>query len=59
VLCDGARYSVPRSSDAVVTVKAYPDRIEIVSRGQVVARHRRRYDGGQELEPLHYLVSFR
>lgn len=54
---DRARYSVPRSSDAVVTVKAYPDRIEIVSRGQVVARSPRRYDGGQELNPLHYLVT--
>ena len=54
---DGARYSVPRSSEAVVTVKAYPDRIEIVSRGQVVARHGRRYDGGQELDPIHYLVT--
>jgi transposase len=54
---DRARYSVPRSSEAVVTVKAYPDRIEIVSRGQVVARSPRRYDGGQELNPLHYLVT--
>ena len=54
---DRARYSVPRSSEAVVTVKAYPDHVEIISRGQVVARHRRRYDGGQELDPLHYLVT--
>lgn len=54
---DRARYSVPRSSEAAVTVKAYPDRIRVVSRGQVVARHRRRYDGGQELDPLHYLVT--
>jgi len=54
---DKARYSVPRSSEAAVTVKAYPDRVQIVSRGQVVARHRRRYDGGQELDPLHYLVT--
>jgi hypothetical protein len=54
---DRARYSVPRSSDAVVTVKAYPERIEIVSRGQVVTRSPRRYDGGQELNPLHYLVT--
>jgi hypothetical protein len=41
----------------VVTVKAYPDRIRVVSRGQVVARHPRRYDGGQELDPRHYLVT--
>jgi hypothetical protein len=54
---DRARYSVPRSSDAVVTVKAYPDHVTIVSRGQVVARHHRRYDGGQTLDPLHYLVT--
>lgn len=54
---DKARYSVPRNSEAVVTVKAYPDHVEIISRGQVVARHRRRYDGGQELDPLHYLVT--
>jgi hypothetical protein len=54
---DRARYSVPRSSEAVVTVKAYPDRIEIVSRGQVIAQAPRRYDGGQELNPLHYLVT--
>ncbi len=54
---DRARYSVPRSSEAVVTVKAYPDHVEIVSRGQVVKQHRRRYDGGQELDPLDYLVT--
>jgi len=54
---DRARYSVPRSSEAVVTVKAYPERIEIVSRGQVIARPPRRYDGGDELNPLHYLVT--
>ncbi|MHC4107427.1 MAG: IS21 family transposase [Planctomycetota bacterium] len=54
---DRARYSIPRSSEAAVTVKAYPDHVEIVSRGEVVARHRRRYDGGQELDPLHYLVT--
>jgi hypothetical protein len=54
---DRARYSVPRSSEAVVTVKAYPDRIEIVSRGRVIAQAPRRYDGGQELNPLHYLVT--
>ena len=54
---DRGRYSVPRSSAAVVTVKAYPDHVEIVSRGQVVSRHRRRYDGGQELDPLHYLAT--
>jgi transposase len=54
---DKARYSVPRNSEAAVTVKAYPDHVQIVSRGQVVARHRRRYDGGQELDPLHYLVT--
>ncbi len=54
---DRARYSVPRSSEAVVTVKAYPDHVEIVSRGQVVARHARRYDGGQQLDPIHYLVT--
>lgn len=54
---DRARYSVPRSSEAVVTVKAYPDGIQIVSRGQVIARHPRRYDSGQELDPRHYLIT--
>jgi transposase len=54
---DRARYSVPRRTESVVTVKAYPHRVEIVSRGEVVAKHRRRYDGGQELNPLHYLVT--
>jgi transposase len=54
---DHNRYSVPRAySFRAVAVKGYIDRVEIVERGQVVARHRRHYGRDmQVLDPLHYL----
>jgi transposase len=56
---DHNRYSVPRAcAFRTVTVKGYIDRVEVVERGQVVARHRRPYDRDQQvLDPLHYLAS--
>jgi transposase len=57
VLFEEARYSVPRPvAFETVTVKAYLDRIAIVHKGVVVARHpRSRTPGEQTLEPAHYL----
>lgn len=57
VLYEGVRYSVPRHvAFAPVTVKAYLDRIVLVHKGQVVARHQRsRTAGDQVLEPTHFL----
>jgi transposase len=56
---DSVRYSVPRAwAFAVVTVKGYVDRLEIVATGQVIARHARAYEKGQQiLDPVHYLVT--
>lgn len=54
---DRSRYSVPRHARSSVTVKAYPGEVKIVSGAEVVATHRRRYDGGDQLDPRHYLVT--
>jgi transposase len=56
---DGNCYSVPRRcAFQVATVKAYPERIEVVAGGAVVARHRRSYGRAEQvLDPLHYLAS--
>jgi transposase len=56
---DTNRYSVPRNcAFRTVTVKGYVDRVEIVTDGQVVARHDRCYDRSQQiLDPIHYLVT--
>ena len=56
---DRNRYSVPRTcAFRTVTVKGYIDRVEIVERGQVVARHARSYGRDQQvLDPLHYLAA--
>ena len=50
-------YSVPRTvAFEAVTVKAYVDRIEVVSGDTVVARHERSYGRDEHiLEPRHYL----
>lgn len=41
-----------------VTVKAYVDEVHVVAGGTLVARHTRCYeDGGQILDPLHYLAT--
>jgi transposase len=52
-------YSVPRTcAFRTVTVKGYIDRVEVVERGQVVARHARCYGHDQQvLDPLHYLAT--
>ena len=52
-------YSVPRAcAYRAVTVKGYIDRIEVVDRGQVVARHSRCYGHDEQiLDPLHYLAA--
>jgi transposase len=56
---DRNRYSVPRTcAFRTVTVKGYIDRVEVVERGQVVARHARSYGRDQlVLNPLHYLAT--
>lgn len=56
---DRNRYSVPRRcAFRTVTVKGYLDRIEVVERGQVVARHARSYGHDEQvLDPLHYLAA--
>jgi transposase len=56
---DRNRYSVPRScAYRTVTVKGYLDRVEVVERAQVVARHGRSYGRDEHvLDPLHYLAT--
>jgi transposase len=56
---DRNRYSVPRTcAFRTVTVKGYIDRVEVVERGQVVARHSRSYGRDMQiLDPLHYLAA--
>jgi transposase len=56
---DRNRYSVPRTcAFRTVTVKGYIDRVLVVERGQVVARHTRSYGRDvQVLDPLHYLAT--
>jgi transposase len=59
VLFEDVRYSVPRHvAFEPVTVKAYVEQVELVHKGQVVARHRRsRAAGEQVLEPMHFLAA--
>ena len=56
---DSNSYSVPRCcAYETVTVKGYIDRVEVVAKGKVVARHSRSYERDEQiLDPLHYLVS--
>ncbi len=56
---DRNRYSVPRRcAFATVTVKGYLEHVEVVERGQVVARHARSYGRDEQiLDPLHYLAT--
>jgi transposase len=56
---DRNRYSVPRTcAYRAVTVKGYVDRVEVIERGQVVARHARSYGRDEHmLDPLHYLAA--
>jgi len=55
---DTNRYSVPRRwAFETVTIKAYVDRIEVVSGTSVLARHARSYARGEWIvEPQHYLA---
>jgi hypothetical protein len=55
---DTNRYSVPRRwAFETVTIKAYVDRIEVMSGNGVIAQHRRRYARGEWIvEPRHYLA---
>jgi transposase len=59
VAYDTNRYSVPRPfAFQTVTVKGYVDRVVIVSRGQIVARHERSHQRhAMVLDPLHYLAT--
>jgi hypothetical protein len=56
---DKVLYSVPRRyAFQSVTIKAYVDRIVIVSGGAVIAEHPRSYEPGRQiLDPLHYLAT--
>jgi transposase len=55
---DANRYSVPRRwAFATVTVKAYVDRIEVVSADSIITSHARSYAHGQWIVgPRHYLA---
>ncbi len=55
---DTNRYSVPRRwAFETVTIKAYVDRIEVVSGTSIIARHTRSYARGEWIvEPQHYLA---
>jgi hypothetical protein len=59
VAYDTNRYSVPRPfAFQMVTVKGYVDRVVIVSRGQIIARHVRSHQRHtMVLDPLHYLAT--
>ena len=59
VCFDRNRYSVPRRcAFRGVTVKGYIERVEVIERGQLVARHARSYGRDQQvLDPLHYLAT--
>jgi transposase len=56
---DTNRYSVPRAwAFSSVTVKGYVERVEVVAKGAVVARHARSYGHNEQiLDPLHYLAA--
>ncbi|MBI5116669.1 IS21 family transposase [Candidatus Poribacteria bacterium] len=51
------RYSVPVAyAHRRVTVLAYPEKIEVLCRGEVIARHERCYGQNQDiLDPYHYI----
>ena len=59
VAYDTNRYSVPRPfAFQTVTVKGYVNRVVIVSRGQIVARHERSHQRyTMVIDPLHYLAT--
>jgi hypothetical protein len=51
------RYSVPVSyAHRSITVLAYPEKIEVLSQGEVIATHERSYGQNQDiLDPTHYI----
>jgi transposase len=59
VRVERGRYSVPRQcAFRPVIVKLYPERLQIVYGGQVVAEHRRLAEAdASSLDPLHYLPT--
>jgi len=59
VAFDRCRYSVPRRfAFQKATVKAYVDRLEIVSGDRVIARHERSHEPGSHiLDPIHFLET--
>ncbi len=59
VRVDRCRYSVPREcAFRPVTVKLYPERLQIVHAGKVVAEHKRLAEAAAStLDPLHYLPT--
>jgi transposase len=59
VRVEGCRYSVPRDcAFKPVTVKLYPESLQIVHAGKVVAEHRRLEQAeASSLDPLHYLPT--
>ncbi len=60
VRVDRCRYSVPREcAFRPVTVKLYPERLQIVHAGKVVAEHKRLAEAGAPplSDPLHYLPT--
>jgi transposase len=59
VRVDRCRYSVPREcAFKPVTVKLYPERLQIVHAGRVVAEHRRLEESDTScLDPLHYVPT--
>lgn len=59
VRVERGRYSVPREcAFRAVTVKLYPERLQIIYAGKVVAEHRRLEQAdASSLDPLHYLPT--
>jgi transposase len=57
VIFETNRYSVPVGAGRkILTVRAYPFRVEILHQGQVLAAHERCYGQGQDVfDPVHYL----
>jgi len=58
---DKNRYSVPRHyAFQTVTVKGYVEHVDVVAESQVIARHERCYQSGQQiLDPIHFLATLR
>lgn len=57
VIFETNRYSVPANQGrATLTLRAFPFQVEILNQTDVIARHPRCYEHGQDIfDPLHYL----